>query len=621
MRSAKLNQAVDAFNRGDLSEAQTLAEKAVAAEPSPVWEHLLGLIHCRRGDAASGVEWLCRACDGEPGNLGFRVAAARALIDSGRATEVLAMPEPPQITSGAVLALWQARAEAADVTEDFVASEVSWRAVTGASPGDWRAWGNLGNALAAQDRWEDAAEALRQAVRLSPSERLLWRNLAAALAAAERHDDTLRVLEDWARARGASAEQAIMRGASLFAVQRFDEAETAYKDALESAPTDPQALQGLGHVYERTGRADRIGELVDSAAAAGVALGELGYLPAIRAMAEGRPDEADEWLSTVDCRGDPVRWYRLKSRIADRLGEPAEAFAAAEAMNRSTAEFEEWVRRAAQYRRRLRNIAQSIEGASASSALAPAELTPVFLVGFPRSGTTLLDTFLMGHSRISVLEELPLIMEAEKICPVEQAGTCSRETLEQAREAYLEGLVGNIDGHFEGVVVDKMPLNMLAVPLIGALFPHARFIFAQRHPCDAVLSGFMQSFVASEPMASFLTIEGAADFYDAAMTLWTKCTQAFHLDCHTVVYEQLVDEPESALKPLIEFLGVTWEDQMLDHRRTARERGAIVTPSYDQVVQPLSKEAVGRWKLYEPQLKPVLPALLPWAERLGYPEH
>jgi hypothetical protein len=209
-------------------------------------------------------------------------------------------------------------------------------------------------------------------------------------------------------------------------------------------------------------------------------------------------------------------------------------------------------------------------------------------------------------------------MEVEKVCSVEQAQTSSRETLALARNVYFERLKAHIEPGFDGVVVDKMPLNMLAVPLISALFPAARFIFAQRHPCDAVLSGFMQSFITSEPMASFLTIEGAADFYDAAMTLWTRSIELFPTNCHAIAYEELVLDPEGTLRALIRFLGLPWEDRMLDHRRSAKSRGLIVTPSYNQVTEELSSRAVDRWRLYETQLQPALPLLRPWAEVLGY---
>ena len=80
----------------------------------------------------------------------------------------------------------------------------------------------------------------------------------------------------------------------------------------------------------------------------------------------------------------------------------------------------------------------------------------------------------------------------------------------------------------------------------------------------------------------------------------------------------MVADPGRALEPLIEFLGLEWRPELLDHRTTAKARGAIITPSYDQVVQPLDKAPSGRWRRYEEQLAPVLPVLLPWAARLGY---
>ena len=134
----------------------------------------------------------------------------------------------------------------------------------------------------------------------------------------------------------------------------------------------------------------------------------------------------------------------------------------------------------------------------------------------------------------------------------------SKSDLECAREAYFEELRQHADQRPAELVVDKLPLNMLAAPYLYCLFPHAPLVFVQRHPCDAVLSCFMQSFVANEFMACFLELETAAKFYDAAMRLWTRCRNATPLRVQTIVYEDLVAEPRSTLKPLIEFLGLDW---------------------------------------------------------------
>ena len=128
----------------------------------------------------------------------------------------------------------------------------------------------------------------------------------------------------------------------------------------------------------------------------------------------------------------------------------------------------------------------------------------------------------------------------------------------------------------------------------------------------------MQAFALNDSMASFLDIEDAADFYDAAMTLWSRSCEALPLKIHKVVYEELITDPEATLRPTVEFLGLDWRPELLNHRATAKARGRINTPSYSHVIQPLNRAASGRWRRYEKQLEPVLPMLLTWAERLGY---
>jgi hypothetical protein len=130
----------------------------------------------------------------------------------------------------------------------------------------------------------------------------------------------------------------------------------------------------------------------------------------------------------------------------------------------------------------------------------------------------------------------------------------------------------------------------------------------------------MQPFALNNAMACFLDIRDAAEYYDAVLSFWERARETLGLKVHTVIYEALIDDPEASLRPLTEFLDLEWRDGLLDHRATARARGAISTPSFDQVVQPLNSKASGRWRRYREQLEPVLPILLPWAERLGYPQ-
>ncbi|MGE5562323.1 MAG: sulfotransferase [Bacillota bacterium] len=618
---AEFKQAVEAFQAGDLGRARAMAEAELAGTGSAEAHHLLGLVHCRAGDPGAGIDHLRAAADAEPGNAAYRVMLMRALVDAGRAAEVLDMPEPPAIGSRGELELWRARAEAADAAEDRIRGIGAWAKVAAATPNDWRAWANLGHVLAAECRWSEAIDALGNAARLNPSESALHWSLGAALAEADRHEEALVEVARFEELAGPTDNSSIARARCLLAVGRFEEAEQAYRAALKLAPDNPDVFRELGRLFERTNRLDLLSDLLGEAKAAGVPERDLIHLHVLHTFREGRFEEAHALLADCpDPEDDPLGWERIKGKIADRLGRPDEAFAAAEAMNRLTPGFDAWRERAAKHRQRMRDLARSLTGIAELPQLdRPERRMPAFLVGFPRSGTTLLDTFLMGHPDTAVLEEVHLLGAAERqIGKVAELGRVSREALERARDAYFAEQDLYVDKAFSGLVVDKLPLNLVGAPFIEALFPGAPIIFAQRHPCDAVLSGFMQAFRMNDAMASFLTIEDAADLYDAVMSGWRAILERFRLNVHTVRYERLVEDAEAELRPLVEFLGLPWSDRMLAHTETAKARGTIITPSYDQVTEPLTSRSVGRWKKYEKKLAPVLPVLLPWAEWLGY---
>jgi hypothetical protein len=117
---------------------------------------------------------------------------------------------------------------------------------------------------------------------------------------------------------------------------------------------------------------------------------------------------------------------------------------------------------------------------------------------------------------------------------------------------------------------------------------------------------------------NFLTLDAAAEFYDLAFSLWERANALVPVNVHTIVYEKLVDDPEAQLRPLAEWLGLDWRDEMLDHANTAAGRNFIATASYAQVTEPIYRRSVGRWEKYRDYLAPVLPLLRPWAGKFGY---
>ena len=250
---------------------------------------------------------------------------------------------------------------------------------------------------------------------------------------------------------------------------------------------------------------------------------------------------------------------------------------------------------------------------------------PVFVVGFPRSGTTLMDTVLRGHPGIEVAEEsdaVPTMVNG--LCGpsdkyLADLGGLSSDAIERAKSVYFEALARHVEASDKTLrLVDRFALNSVYAGEIHRVFPDARFILMLRHPADCVLSCYLRTFVESSANDSFHSLEEAAHLYDRVMGLWTQLAEVLDLKVIEVRYEDLVAGLERTCRPVLEFMGVPWHPGVLDHQATARSRPYIRTASYNQVTQPLYAGATGRWRKYRAYLEPILPVLEPWMERFGY---
>lgn len=246
--------------------------------------------------------------------------------------------------------------------------------------------------------------------------------------------------------------------------------------------------------------------------------------------------------------------------------------------------------------------------------------THVFLIGFPRSGTTLLEQLLAGHSEIEALEERGSLGAAMADFLVPPGGLArldemDGDALARYREAYWAEVRSS--GVRPGrVFIDKMPLNTMTLGLIAKLFPDAKIVLALRDPRDVVLSCFRRRFEMSANMYELLTLEDAARFYASVMDLANVCLEKFSLAARISRYEDLVAGLEGSMRGLCAFLDVTYEPGMLDFERTVRQR-AIATPSGKQLARGLQSGA-GQWRAWRTELEPVLPLLAPFVARYGY---
>lgn len=246
-----------------------------------------------------------------------------------------------------------------------------------------------------------------------------------------------------------------------------------------------------------------------------------------------------------------------------------------------------------------------------------------FLIGFPRSGTTLLDTILRSHPDIEVIEEQPILFTIENLVKkkfntkINNIYSISDNTLIILRKKYFE-LLKTYTNTKGKLLIDKMPLHTSRLPLINLLFPNAKIIFTHRHPYDTVLSCFQQSFKPNSAMANLVSLKSSSIMYDQVMNAWDTYKHNLPLDFITSQYENLIEDFDSHTLKILNFLGVGWNKNVKNYRKTAIERGRIDTPSSSQVIQPLYKSSIDKWKNYEKYFQDCHQYLEKWVSYFHY---
>lgn len=318
--------------------------------------------------------------------------------------------------------------------------------------------------------------------------------------------------------------------------------------------------------------------------------------------------------------------------VLDRLGEYEKAYQAIDEYGRLTLETPQ--------AQRLNPRARPARIASYKAGMTPELLAnwttthyekcrpaPVFLVGFPRSGTTMTEQILAAHSRIQTSDEQPYVnlMRSAWVRMVEGSDDVRRMfdrlTIEGACE--LRRLYWNaVDNDFpqlkpETIFIDKLPLNLIDIGLINVIFPDAKVIVALRDPRDVCLSCLMQDFALNNAMIHFCRLEDTAAFYEQVMGFYLAVRDILTVAKIEIRYEDTVTDLESQARRVFEFLGAEWEPETLRFYEKARTR-TISTPSFEAVAQPVHRSAIGRWRHYRQFFGPILPRLAPYVRAFGY---
>lgn len=230
---------------------------------------------------------------------------------------------------------------------------------------------------------------------------------------------------------------------------------------------------------------------------------------------------------------------------------------------------------------------------------------PVFVIGFPRSGTTLIEQVLAAHPALDSLDEILAVDRAIHELQLlgnrypESLGTLTDAALDRAEAAYWHEVDKHHPVNAVRRIVDKYPFNLVRLPMICRLFPDAKIIMMLRHPLDCVLSCYMQKFRLNKGTSLWATLESTAELYRRAMGAYLRHKAVLGAHVLEIKYEVLVSDFERTVADVLTFIGEPWHPSVMQFNKAAAGRGRISTPSYAQVTQPIYAQAVGRWKGYE----------------------
>ena len=450
-------------------------------------------------------------------------------------------------------------------------------------------------ALVNCDRAREALAVYDAALRLAPDRSSLHYNKGCAFEALS---DKLRARLSFERAVALQPTntQALARLANIAAARSdVGEARAQGERALRLQPGEPVATLALASADVEEKKFDaalaRLGPLM--AAAPGID----------RSIAEGLAGDALDGLGRHD---DAFRAYAVSNATRRAIFHAAPGSESARTL----------VARLSGYFRDAKAWPREQADEAAQSC------THVFLVGFPRSGTTLLEQVLAAHPDVETMEERDCLADAQReflggTDDLDRLAALSGGALEPWRKAYWARVAEWGVEPSRSVFVDKLPLNTIYLFLIAKLFPRAKILFALRDPVDVVWNCFRRRFGMSAQMYEFLTLEGAARHYDAVMTLAELYRDKLALDLHELRYEAMVNDFEGETRRLCAFLNLEWTEALADFAARTRTR-AVNTPSAAQVARGLFTNAVGQWTSYREQLAPILPILAPWRARFGY---
>ncbi len=607
---------------GDIKGALHLYGQVLAADPDNANAlNQSGLLYFMTGDTAAGLDRLRRSVQISPDDTSLLNNAGECLRMAGKLEE----------------------------------AETLLRQSLALAPSNPDTLNFLGLVLLDKGAFGASSQAFHEALSLAPGHAGAAFNLGALHMARKRPDLALSCFDAILAQAPRDPDARAKRGEALLRLERDDEAAACFEAVLahpKGLQLDPmtvvaplcrhyvrqQRIQDVTAVYHQAIRlfpsnaelkTELMGWLLlihqtDEARALALKILEKSPhdLKAARTVAKtdrdaGRLDAARQRLEAIPkSRWDHTIFYEMGS-ITETMGDFDTAFDLFDEANRRLALHPDWQRlKPAQPRETLARARgwSTPDHLSRIGSTVPDDglPAPIFLVGFNRSGTTLLENVIGASDQVVISDEKPFLSDCfatyKQITGVsppvslEVLTDIQAGTLRATYWAAVERLLGS--GLQPGQrLVDKLPLNLVHLPLLRRLFPNAPILVALRDPRDVIISNFKQFFGANNFNANFLTQEGTVEFYADVMQLWLQVRPHLPGPWREVRYEDVVTDFETTLKDVLDFLGLAWDDNYLGFHNKAKTR-FIFTPSASDVVKPVYTNAVGRWQGYTRQLAP-----------------
>jgi tetratricopeptide (TPR) repeat protein len=491
-----------------------------------------------------------------------------------------------------------------------------------------------------QGKVQEALTLLERAAQIVPEQAEVWRRLGGAMVRQARLADGLAAFQKALEIQPDIVATLMAAGDASYRLGALTAAEGYFRRTAELAPKEPDALAALATIAARRQKSAEARALAERALAIRPNLSTAEMAIGRADLIDGLPEAALERMTGLLDRADlnddsRVSSLDLRAEALDILDRPGEAFADYAARNAilrriNAPRIDRQAERRVDEARRLNGYFSAapndswLAGAGEDEIGARTARGHAFLLGFPRSGTTLLEKVCASHPLVATLEEVDCLAQVGRRFLADDASldNLARLTVPSAnaaREAYWRSVVDTLDKDCsKKVVIDKLPLHTIALPVIAKLFPRAKIFFALRDPRDVVLSCFRRRFQINSAMFEFLDLRSAAIYYDQVMALSRNYRRVLPLAIREIRHEAMVKTFEDEVRGALDFIGLEWDPVVT--RFAEKTPVDARTPSDVQLARGLNADSVGQWRRYERQIEPILGIVERWVREFGYCE-